>query len=46
MPSPPPKKHNIEIKFAAGLENILFAGVCVQFTAQKFYRLGQWKGYS
>ena len=29
MPSQPPQKHNIEIRFAVGLENILFAGVCV-----------------
>ena len=33
--------HCIESRFVIGTENILFAGMCVHFSAQKFYLLGQ-----
>ena len=32
--------HNTESKFVTGLENVLFAGMCVHFSACKFGRLG------
>ena len=35
------KTHSIEIRFVIGPEIILFVGVCVQFSARKFYWLGQ-----
>ena len=37
------KTQTFEIRFVIGSENRLFAGagVCVQFSARKFYRLGQ-----
>ena len=31
---------NIEIRFVIGSDNIVLAGVCVHFSARKFYRLG------
>ena len=37
------KTHTIESRFALGAENILFAGVCVPFSARTFFRLGQWR---
>ena len=30
--------------FDVGPENILFAGMCVDFSTQKLYALGQWRG--
>ena len=38
------KMHNIKIRFVLGLEYMLLAGGCVQFSAQKFYSLRQWRG--
>ena len=35
------KTHNIEVRFVTGPETILFAGVCMHFSARKFYGLGQ-----
>ena len=40
------KTHSTEIRFFVGPSNILIAGVYVStFSARKFYRLGQWRGY-
>ena len=36
--------HNTERRCAIGPENILFAGVSVDLSARKFYRLRQWWG--
>ena len=38
------KMHSNEIRFVIGLENILFEGMCMHFSAQKFYGLEQWRG--
>ena len=38
------KTHSIEIRLGIGPENILFAGVCMNFSAWKFYGLGQRMG--
>ena len=35
------KMHNTEIRFVIGPENRPFAGECMQYSAGKFYRLGQ-----
>ena len=34
------KTHNTESRCIIGPENILLAGVCMHFSARKFYRLG------
>ena len=34
----------LEQRFVIETENILFADLCVHFSAQKFYRLWQWRG--
>ena len=39
------KMHSAESRCVVGPENILFAGVSVHLSDQKFYRLGQWRGY-
>ena len=35
------KRHSIEIRVVIGPKIILFAGVCVHFSARKFYGLGK-----
>ena len=37
-------ENNIKSRSVYILKNILFAGMCVDFSAQKLYGLGQWKG--
>ena len=36
--------HSIESRCVTGPENILFADMSLHFSAQKLYRLGQWRG--
>ena len=38
------KTHSIEVKFVTGLQNILFASMCVHFFSPEIVRAGAMKG--